>query len=533
MTRAKIRSAESTAYHLLILGLLALAIHNSFIQDDAYISFRYAHNLVHAQELTWNLEEVEKVEGYTNFLWTVMIAAAMASGVDPEAAAMFLGFAFGLGTLLLTYRFARLHFEAAAPALLTILFLGTNYTFSSYITGGLETQLQAFLFISISYLAVSIDKRGRDPSRWALAALSTAFGLALLTRMDSLIICAVFYVYTLPAVSRSAIGTRLTSMIFLTVPGAAVAGTWLAWKLWYYGDILPNTYYVKAAHLSLSAIIAGTSYVYGFFRSYWLLPFLFVFIIFHKRVVARRELRACLVLVILWLLYVAKVGGDFMEFRFFVPILPLIFLVVAKLSLAPADPRIRGVLISLVLIGAAHHAFTFKGLPGIESISQLHGHIVNPDESWKRVGYALADLFSRTETPITIATTAAGAIPYYSRLPTIDMLGPSDKWVARHGAVIGLRAGHRRVATLAYLLRRKVHLVIGHPQVRRRTSAPVSDLRRYAFEDLSLDLLPDTSRIIDIPLNSDYKISVLYLTRHDRVDRVIETGGLVSLAIPR
>ncbi len=525
---------ESIAWALSIAGLLALGVHNAFIQDDAFISFRYAQNLVSEGELTWNPGEAEKIEGYTNFLWTMLIAAALACGLEPVRAAMVLSLACGFGTLAVTYRLARLHFESWPPALLAILFLGTNYTFSSYLTGGLETQLQAFLLASVAYLATAIDQR-RQASPRALAGLSIACGLAVLTRMDSLLICAV---YTLPLLAMillrwpSATAMRRTSVLYLTVPGAVMIGTWLAWKLWYYGELLPNTYYVKATHFSTATLTAGAGYVYGFFSSYWLLPFFLVLLVYRRRITAHREWVTGFAAIALWLLYVVKVGGDFMEFRFFVPILPLISLLLAKLALAPADRRVRAFLIALVLFGSARHAMTFEGRPGIESIAQLDGHITGEDENWRWVGKILGHHFADAETPVTIATTAAGAIPFYSRLPTVDMLGPSDRWVAREGAVIGLRAGHRRVATLEYLLRRDVHLVIGHPQVRRRTSPPVTDLRRYTFEGLRPELLPDTTRIVDVPIDARFKISILYLTPHDDVDRVIEERGFQTFAIP-
>ena len=85
-------------------GVLMLgAFTNRFVQDDAYISFRYAQNLVDRGELTWNAEEEQPLEGYTNFLWVLMIAGAMSLGIEPVPAAQALGLAFALGTLLLTY----------------------------------------------------------------------------------------------------------------------------------------------------------------------------------------------------------------------------------------------------------------------------------------------------------------------------------------------------------------------------------------------------------------------------------------------
>ena len=43
--------------------------------DDAYISFRYAANLAEHGELAFNVVPLERVEGYTNFGWVVLLAA--------------------------------------------------------------------------------------------------------------------------------------------------------------------------------------------------------------------------------------------------------------------------------------------------------------------------------------------------------------------------------------------------------------------------------------------------------------------------
>src|SRR3954468_9274361 len=51
------------------------------IQDDAFISFRYADNLARGNGLVWNLGEY--VEGYTNFLWTILIAVGPVLALGP------------------------------------------------------------------------------------------------------------------------------------------------------------------------------------------------------------------------------------------------------------------------------------------------------------------------------------------------------------------------------------------------------------------------------------------------------------------
>ena len=73
-----------------------------FVTDDAYISFRYAANLAEHGQLVFNLGE--RVEGFTNFLWTVLLAAGIKLGLGPVATSRFFGVGFGVGTLALVVR---------------------------------------------------------------------------------------------------------------------------------------------------------------------------------------------------------------------------------------------------------------------------------------------------------------------------------------------------------------------------------------------------------------------------------------------
>src|SRR5262245_7250535 len=85
-----------------------------FVSDDAYISFRYARNLAEHGQLVFNLGE--RVEGYTNFLWTLLLAGGIKLGVSPVVASRFLGVAFAVGTLAVAVRLAlRLDEERPSP----------------------------------------------------------------------------------------------------------------------------------------------------------------------------------------------------------------------------------------------------------------------------------------------------------------------------------------------------------------------------------------------------------------------------------
>src|SRR3954462_15183564 len=91
----------------LLLGAAAvvLVVHSlayNFVTDDAYISFVFSRNFAEHGELSFNLGQ--PVEGYTNFLWTVLLGAGMIAGIDPGISARVLGTACALGTLYVAFR---------------------------------------------------------------------------------------------------------------------------------------------------------------------------------------------------------------------------------------------------------------------------------------------------------------------------------------------------------------------------------------------------------------------------------------------
>jgi len=79
-----------------LFGLFMLGL-GVCVQEDAFISFRYASNLIQGHGLVYNVGE--RVEGYTNFLWTLILAGGMALGADPVPLSRFLGIGFALVVL--------------------------------------------------------------------------------------------------------------------------------------------------------------------------------------------------------------------------------------------------------------------------------------------------------------------------------------------------------------------------------------------------------------------------------------------------
>ncbi len=507
---------------LLVAALVALAWVNRFIQDDAFISFRYARNLADGLGLVWNPGEA--VEGYTNFLWTILIAAGMRLGFDPVPFTVVLGLACFSLSLLFTWRLALAAGLSVADAVLAVLLTGTNYTFSSYATGGLETQMVTALSLAGFVVAVRTVAGASDPRR-ALSMLALLATIAVLSRMDSALLLwgaglgVILFTGGGAPASRGAGRRRaVRDLAVLILVPAALLAPWCMWKLWYYGDLLPHAFYLKA--VNASTLERGLRYFYAFVVSYNLAPFLFVCVFFFGKLFLRenRPLFLLAGVTSLWFAYILKIGGDFMEFRFMVPVIPvMIVLLVWMLRICAPRRWLRVAGVLLVLGGSVHHALTFSydQATGVEPVPMLEGHLTSPAENWVGIGRTLGGIFSPGDS-VVIATTAAGAIPYYSGLRAVDMLGINSPKGEYGGVLVGYIPGHQRVLPLSYLNRTGVNLVISHPIVSRGEGASVP-----------LPLVPNdgpphlNATLMDVPIGDGYALSVLYIRPNAAVDSAL------------
>src|SRR5205814_6568539 len=96
--------AVARRYWPVVVATLLLVPHAllfDFVNDDAYISFVYSRNLAEHGQLVFNLGDY--VEGYTNFLWTLLIGLGMLAHIPPEWTAKILGALFGVLTLWVSF----------------------------------------------------------------------------------------------------------------------------------------------------------------------------------------------------------------------------------------------------------------------------------------------------------------------------------------------------------------------------------------------------------------------------------------------
>ncbi len=511
--------------------LLILAWINRFVQDDAFISFRYARNLAQGLGLVWGPGQV--VEGYSNFLWTLLISGIMALNLDPIAGVIVMGLFFFLLSLIFTFYLGRLVLQEDFLALIAVLLLGTNFTFSSFATGGLETQMQTALLL-ISTFIVLQNRADRQWTLWRMLMLGFLFSLALLTRLDSAVILFILSLITVYELYNFPLSNPKKAALLAawTAPILFIVGSWFLWRFNFYGQLLPNTFYVKVS--SGTSILRGGYYFAVFLASYWLLPFLILALIVYKKLWAQRSgsILILAAIVLTWSLYIFSLGGDFMEFRFMTPILPALMILLTWLIFTGLQRTLwRTITILLVISGSFYHMLTFESVPGIGSIPGLKGYMENPHQNWDGIGRTLGDHFQGCADPVTIAVRPAGAIPYYSGLNSIDMLGLNDPWIARNGLVLGSMPGHQRIAPFDYLQQQEVNLIIGHPVLEEddlQIDGPgeTAVARFMVYLDASNPHpLPEDARFLAIPIANNYNLTALYLNRNACIERAINQNN--------
>jgi len=246
---------------ILLLVLLFHIDYLRFVCDDAFISFRYAKNFVDGHGLVYNIGE--RVEGYTNFLWTLLLSLFMKLGLEAVAVSQVLGVLFSLGTVLLLLRLNRRLYPAENLFnYLAPVFLVSCGAYAAWSTGGLETSFYTFLVFLGSFFFIS----GMDePKHFVFSGLT--FALVCLTRLDGLILAGITFVFLF---YLSVVGKKikpgslwLWSLCFL-VPFLV----YFAWRWSYYGRFLPNTFYVKLGEGSSYA--EGFAYLFAFIKRFWI-----------------------------------------------------------------------------------------------------------------------------------------------------------------------------------------------------------------------------------------------------------------------
>lgn len=383
-----------------------------FTVDDAYISFRYARNLAQGLGLVYNAGE--PIEGYTNFLWTVLVALGFKLGLDPNALTKTVGATCALGTMIAVYGLSRRILPMGKVPCLSTWLLATAAPFSGYAVFGLETAAFSCA-VTWGLLLVLREEDGAAKVPWS----GLVFAAAALLRPEAPLFFGAAMLSVHPR--RYFARHNLTRAGLFLLPVLAH----LLWRHHTYGLWVPWTFVAKTGDRA-AQLDGGLRYLKDYLEHAG--PILYVVppAMVWVAVRAWRPGLSLALAALAWPVYVALVGGDWMSFfRFMAPIEPTLFLLagVALRALASARPwPLR--LLPLVIL-----AYTTPGrldsLREAQRVWMLHERTF-----WRNTaGQTAAWLLRHPKGTVGIGDI--GYVGYATDYPLLDLLGLVDPVIGR------------------------------------------------------------------------------------------------------
>lgn len=443
----------------LLVGLTALRITPWFPTDDAYISFRYAQHWAAGNGPVFNVGE--RVEGYSNFLYVALLAGGAGVGITPPLGSRLLNLLSVLAVVgVLLWGLPSSAASRWLRALGGLVMVTSSITIVNVLSG-LEAPFMAAL-VALGIVGLLRGWRWLTPATFLLVALTRPEGAAL-----AVLGATIATWYAMRAGSWPAV--RATAAYWLTA-SALPYGLFLAWRLYFYGDLLPNSVIAKQGRGWLENVERALPYVMSGAKAF--APFL---------VLAALGLFACA-----WrgkgqrvagygLVFVAGIfgigavigsGDPYAPFvRYLFPAVPPLIMaaIVGAEALLPASRgtgaspwhSLRSAAVAALL--ASQVVLAWRLVPGTY-------HFDTP--AWKRLPSGLVSVFSQDRRPHTaeaqnlsmglhhlaeylrknasrhelLATAEVGITPYYTGMPTLDTVGLVDRHIARLPGIPGVKA---------------------------------------------------------------------------------------------
>ncbi|MEY2423464.1 MAG: hypothetical protein QOI95_3531 [Acidimicrobiaceae bacterium] len=457
--------------------------------DDAMISMRYGRNLTSGHGLAYNTAG-HAVEGFTNPLWTLWMSVLNLAPLPLRLASLMVvlsGLVILLVNLYLVERIARLLSpESGLAVTIAVWLTALCGPVLMWTVLGMEVGLVSLVTLLGVFLCLRWIESGATADMWWLAVV-----IALSTTVRPDVTVAAFVIAFYAAWRSPPERRRVAFIVFIGAVVLALVAQTLV-RLAYYGEPLPNTYYLKVSGISLQArlrrgllhlVAEGIQHLYA--------PVLLAVAWLLTRRAGRRGAGLLLLIVAAQLAYSVYVGGDSYDggeagSRYIAAVLPCLAIVAAlgvdalrfvsgrartafaalgllslpavmllraanvqpgvnsQLGPSARDPALLRILLPLVLLGAVLAALWSRrsswplvvlavALVAASSAHHLDGALRQPSGAaafdQRMTRYALA-LRSATDREATIATGAAGELGYFTERQIVDLLGYTDDHIA-------------------------------------------------------------------------------------------------------
>lgn len=375
-----------------------------WLEDDAMVSMRYARRWAQGLGFTWSAGP--PVEGYSNFLWTVLMGLVHRIQPDPALAPAYI-----LGLNIAVFVWLALAVRRLAAALgadaLGAALAGLACAFSADMLGGVLQGMEGPAVAAVAAESFAALAAARRAGRSAPYAAMLWASLLPLLRADGALPAALISLLFLRHCGRDR-GRFLRGLVLAFAP----ALVHLAWRHAYYGAWLPNT-------VSLKSGVWPGKFSGGFWKA-WQGLAAYPLVALAALAVWRGRLPWLGLLGVLFV-YCVWTGPDyFHHLRYFAAAWPLLFaLGYSALPRLAVPLRWRVVLPWLLFFGGCGYGWNLPEL--------LQG-------SWSfaadRIKVAL-ELSRRVLPGERVACAWAGTFFYVSGCEGVDLLGKCDPVVAR------------------------------------------------------------------------------------------------------
>jgi len=419
---------------LLCVVYVVVVGRNAWVSDDAYITFRTVDNFVNGLGLTWNAGE--RVQAYTHPLWMFLMSAVYVFTREAFYTSIILSIVVSASAVfLLSLKVAKsTYVSCIAIAALTL-----SKAFVDYSTSGLENPLSHLLIVIFFWLFLF-----REENQKNMLHLGFIAGLAALTRLDNLLLLA-------PALAFLLWKNRNRKAWASVALGFLPLVVWESFSLFYYGLLLPNTAYAKLA-TGVTWIELVRQGLYYLWSSFTIDPLTGLIMVAAAVVpVIKKQWRLAMVAagMVLYLVYVVRVGGCFMSGRFLTAPFLVGVLVISqyRMDLRKVGWLAPGLAVLVIGLSAGRSPVYTTSMFGTGDLDNLKlGHGIVDERGWYFSESSLLNAFGgrpmpthpyaqlgrRQRTPLTARSTI-GYYGYFAGPKTyvIDLCGLADPLMAR------------------------------------------------------------------------------------------------------
>jgi arabinofuranosyltransferase len=466
--------------------------------DDAMISMSYGRTLARGGGLVW-FEGAPRVEGISNPLWTMFMAALHRAGLEGSSAALAVMLAgvvlIAATSLIAASLVARLVPSSRWAPPFAALAVGLTYPFLFWTLRGMEVGLLTFLTMASIVLAAGLADDTATSSSRRVVLLAAVLAMGVATRLDFAIVVTAILIW-LAVVGRSRRASVAPALALAGTVGIVIGAMTVA-RDEYYGTIVPNTYTLKLTGVSLAQRLHRGLVTDVRIAPAALLGVIGLVVLWRAAdTETRRTLSLVTAVAIAPVVYSTYVGGDAWEGignRYTTvsllcatvvavaasgsvasrgslsrpPSIPLAACVVAAFALTglfvtghPSAVSIALVValgtlgsIGVALLGRSSQVrwglIVIAAVSAVLASSAASGHawfgsggqVVASDARNTDYGLFLATV---TNERAVIASVQVGAIAYYSDRPAVDILGKSDAHVASSHPRGSFRPGHNK-----------------------------------------------------------------------------------------